>query len=166
MKRSVVALTGILAASSAMAQDRLSLATVAVQPQEGVEIGFEIEIFADETAIARTREEWRGYRWIAVRTSEQDVARITSDECPILSELADAFRQLPPIQPATTATVVTEEPLPLNVIRLDGYSVELKFKTFSGADVRISGSDAYGAWGHSVVSDLRGCWSPTLPSSD
>lgn len=164
MKRAALALVAAVAAAPAAAQEGLPLATVIVPRQQHIDFDFQIEMLADERGSVRTREEWRGYRWIAVRTSGSDVQRITSEECPVLSEMADAFRRLPAIQPATTATVVRDEPLPVNVIMLHGFGVEVRFKTFSGAQVSVTGNDAWAAWGNDVVRSLWNCW-PGEPST-
>lgn len=76
--------------------------------------------------------------------------------------MAISFQQLPPIRPATTATVVRDEPLPVDVMALSGHSTTLSFRTFANAHVRISGSESYGVWGSAAVSALWDCWPSSM----
>ena len=88
---------------------------------------------------------------------------MTSETCPQLRERAVEFQRLPPIQPATPATVVLNEPLPVNAIALGGFPATLAFRTFGGATVTVSSSEAYGAWTSGTINALLECWAPLTP---
>lgn len=144
-------------------EDRAALATVAIgQPGAASHQTIAISL-ARPLGAPLTRDAWQSLTWHAVRTSSHGQEEITSDGCPALKTAALAFRELPPITPTPVATIVRDEPLPLNVIALGGWGVTVSYKTFSGADVSVSGSDAYAAWGSGLVNGLLDCWEHPLP---
>lgn len=159
-----LALGSLLPVEPHGSESPLPLVSIDVEPMADATIRHSIEIVALSERTARDREEWaRDYRWIATRTSERGEDRVTAEECPQLRRQVIAFQQLPPIQPATPATVVLDEPLPVDLIVLHGYSTTLRYRTFGGAAVRVSGSESYGDWGSQTVSALLACWPALLP---
>lgn len=145
-------------------QEDLPLLTMTVHAAPDVTIEHTIEITAQREQTAATREDWaRDYRWQATRRSTRGVDVISSATCPQLREAVIRFQQLPPIAPATPATVVLDEPLPLDVIALSGAPVTLRYRTFAGATVQVSGSESYGVWGALTFNALLNCWAPLLP---
>lgn len=143
--------------------DSRPLVTISVPAQHGAATNT-IDISLNGTDAPRTREQWRDRTWTAVRTSNGATQEISSATCPALKAVAESFRDLPPITPTPLANVVADEPLPLNTIGLGGWGAVISFKTFSGADVQISGSDAYGSWASRAVNELLVCWNNTGPS--
>jgi hypothetical protein len=122
-----------------------------------------VAISLERDATPRSRSEWRQLTWRASRTTRQGTEEITSQSCPALRSVAEAFKDLPPITPTPPATIIRDEPLPLNTILLGGWGASVSFKTFGGADVTVSGSDAYAAWGSAVLNELVPCWrSPSV----
>lgn len=159
-----LALSSLLAGEPQWYEDRLPLVTISVEAMPEATIAHTIEIVAQRDHTARDREEWaRNYQWTATRTSERGTDRVTSEDCPQLRSQAIVFQQLPPIEPSTPATVVQNERLPIDVIALSGFSTTLRFRTFAGATVSISGSESYGLWGSQTVSTLLECWPALVP---
>lgn len=154
-------LLGLAASLALIDTGRVPLAVIEVG-QVGNPRYQAVEISLERDATPRSRDEWRQLVWHASRASASGVEEITSDTCPALRIVAEAFKDLPPITPTPMATVVRDEPLPVNSIVLGGWGATVSFQTFGGANVRVYGAENYGGWASLVLNELVGCW-PTGP---
>jgi len=108
--------------------------------------------------VPETRREWEERSWIAERRIGDASEVVTSEACPALTEVAQAFKDLPPITPTPEAANVRSEPFPVNSIMFGGWRTVIQFQTAGGAEVSVGGTDAYGSWGSRVVNELAPCW--------
>lgn len=154
--------TLLAAASLDAAKTTRPLATVTLgSPEWEHSQSVEISLVGEERAASEAALAERS--WIAVRRSSHGSEDISSEECPALRDVALEFRRLPPITPSPLAAIVADEPLPVNLIMLHGWKTSINYKTLSGAEVTVSGMDAYGSWGTRVANSLIPCWKLPFP---
>lgn len=109
----------------------------------------------------RNVEELEKLIWIATRVSERGTDHITSEECPSLREVALAFRELPPIQNETSATLILTQPRPIGPTLKDGFGTSITFRVDSVQATAQGG--LYAIWGNKAVDALLDCWEPLIP---
>jgi len=153
---------GSVSAAPAVAQSDAAMVTITVDGDRYYTLPHSIMTEPDVNRLAQTRQEVEVRRWIATRTSDGRIDRISSDECPALRTIALSFGDLPATPVSPPALRTTSDPSPIPPTMKDGFATRLEFRTEgpSGAWVlvQIKQGWPYDVWGHEAVSSLLPCW--------